>query len=166
MSAATKIAAILAVTAMEIRGAEIGAGEASRKLVISIPDRKIVLIENGQVVRAFPVAVGKASTPTPTGRFNIASQVIDPTWYGPKQVIPPGPRNPVGTRWIGIGYKGYGIHGTNQPRSIGKAASHGCVRMRNQDVEQLFDLVRIGDPVEIVNDAPPREAASEASIGE
>ena len=154
MTAAIRMAAILTIAAMQIRGADTGAGGASRKLVISIPNRKIVLIENGKVVRTFPVAVGKASTPTPTGDFRIVTQVSHPTWYGPKQVVPPGPGNPVGTRWMGLGYKGYGIHGTNEPRSVGKASSHGCIRMRNRDVEQLFELVHVGDPVEIVNQKP------------
>jgi hypothetical protein len=54
---------------------------------------------------------------------------------------------------MGLGYKGYGIHGTNMPNSIGRAASHGCIRMRNQDVEELFELVQVGDPVELVTDA-------------
>ena len=64
-------------------------------------------------------------------------------------VIPPGKANPLGTRWLGLSRKGYGIHGTNQPRSIGWRASHGCIRMRNPDIEELFELVRAGDVVEL-----------------
>ena len=64
-------------------------------------------------------------------------------------VIPPGKANPLGTRWIGLSRKGYGIHGTNNPRSIGRRASHGCIRMRNRDVEELFEMVAVGDRVEI-----------------
>jgi hypothetical protein len=64
-------------------------------------------------------------------------------------VIPPGPDNPVGTRWVGLNQKGYGIHGTNEPGSIGKARSHGCIRMRNHDIEQFFTMVSVGDTVEI-----------------
>ena len=64
-------------------------------------------------------------------------------------VIPPGSDNPVGLRWVGLNQKGYGIHGTNEPRSIGKAASHGCLRMRNGDIEQFFLMVSVGDTVEI-----------------
>ena len=121
-----KIMAILAAAAAEVYGEG-----ATRKLVISIPDRKIALIEDGRVVKVFPVAVGKASTPSPHGTFHIASRVVNPTWYNPGKVVGPGPANPLGTRWMGLGFKGYGIHGTNRPSSIGKAASHGCIRMRN-----------------------------------
>jgi lipoprotein-anchoring transpeptidase ErfK/SrfK len=64
-------------------------------------------------------------------------------------VVGPGKDNPVGTRWLGLNRKGYGIHGTNNPRSIGKRASHGCVRMRNRDVEDLFARVAVGDVVEL-----------------
>jgi hypothetical protein len=67
-------------------------------------------------------------------------------------MVAAGPANPLGTRWMGLGYKGYGIHGTNMPLSIGKAASHGCIRMRNQDVEDLFERVQIGDPVDLLLD--------------
>jgi lipoprotein-anchoring transpeptidase ErfK/SrfK len=75
--------------------------------------------------------------------------VTDPTYYHSGVVIPPGPDNPVGTRWVGLSQKGYGIHGTNEPGSIGKARSHGCIRMRNRDVEEFFTLVSVGDTVEI-----------------
>jgi lipoprotein-anchoring transpeptidase ErfK/SrfK len=127
----------------------------TRRLVISIPDRKIALLEDGRVVKVFPVAVGKQSTPSPHGTFHIASRVVKPAWYQPGKVIGPGPANPLGTRWMGLGYKGYGIHGTNRPDSIGKAASHGCIRMRIQDVEELFELVQVGDEVDLLNELTP-----------
>jgi len=135
--------------------AEADAADATRKLVISIPDRKVALIEDGRVVKVYPVAVGAASTPSPQGSFHISSRLLHPTWYQPGRVVPPGPANPLGTRWMGLGYKGYGIHGTNMPLSIGKAASHGCIRMRNRDVEELYALVQIGDPVELVTEVSP-----------
>ena len=134
---------------------ELDAADGSRKLVISIPDRKIALIEDGRVVKVYPVAVGAGSTPSPKGSFHISSRLLHPTWYQPGKVVPPGPANPLGTRWMGLGYKGYGIHGTNMPLSIGKAASHGCIRMRNRDVEELYALVQIGDPVELVTEVSP-----------
>jgi L,D-transpeptidase ErfK/SrfK len=104
-------------------------------------------------VKVFPVAVGKPSSPSPTGTFEIVSRVVDPTWYGPHQVVAPGPSNPLGTRWLGLSEKGYGIHGTNAPGSIGKSASHGCIRMRKHDIEELFNVVRVGDKVELVSEA-------------
>ena len=127
--------------------AEVFAEGGTRRLVISIPDRKIALFEDGRVVKVYGIAVGKKSTPSPSGDFHIASRVVKPTWFQPGKVVGPGPANPLGTRWMGLGYKGYGIHGTNRPTSIGKAASHGCIRMRNQDVEELFELVQVGDEV-------------------
>ena len=122
---------------------------AQRRVVVSIPDRKLALIENGRVVKIYPTAVGAASSPTPSGTYKIAQRVANPTWYGPDKVVGPGKDNPVGTRWLGLSRKGYGIHGTNNPRSIGKRASHGCVRMRNSDVEDLFGRVAVGDVVEL-----------------
>jgi lipoprotein-anchoring transpeptidase ErfK/SrfK len=140
----------------------------SRRLIVNIAARKIVLMEDGRVLKMYPVAVGKHSTPSPSGSFRIASRVANPTYsqHG-RVVVKPGPSNPVGTRWMGLGYKGYGIHGTNHPESIGHAASHGCIRMRNQDVEELFELVRVGDEVDLVIDdtAIAQVAGSTATIG-
>jgi lipoprotein-anchoring transpeptidase ErfK/SrfK len=124
----------------------------ARRIVVSLLDRKIALFEDGRVVKIYPIAVGKHSTPSPSGSFHIASRVVRPTWYQPGKAVPAGPANPLGTRWMGLGYKGYGIHGTNRPKSIGKAASHGCIRMRNEDVEDLFARVEVGDPVELVTE--------------
>ena len=122
---------------------------AQRRVVVSIPDRKLALIENGRVVKIYATAVGAPASPTPSGTYKIAQRVANPTWYGPDKVVGPGKDNPVGTRWLGLSRKGYGIHGTNNPRSIGKRASHGCVRMRNTDVEDLFGRVAVGDVVEL-----------------
>lgn len=119
-----------------------------RRIVISIPDRKLALIEDGLVVKTYEIAVGSAETPSPSGEFRVTHRIPDPTWYAPGKVIGPGKENPLGTRWIGLsGERGFGIHGTNAPKSIGKAASHGCIRMRNRDVEELFALVKSGDTV-------------------
>lgn len=121
----------------------------TRFVVISIPDRKLAVVE-GEVVKAtFPVAVGAATTPSPTGEFLIVNRVANPTYYRPGIVIPSGKDNPVGTRWVGLSLRGYGIHGTNAPKSIGTAASHGCIRLRNRDIERLFAMLRVGDRVVI-----------------
>jgi len=146
------------LTIFAVASAEGFAQEATRRLIVSIPARKIALLEDGQVVKVYPIAVGKQTTPSPTGSFHIASRVAHPTYYHAGKVVGPGPQNPVGTRWMGLGYQGYGIHGTNVPGSIGKAASHGCIRMRNRDVEELFELVRVGDPVDLVTHADPELA--------
>jgi lipoprotein-anchoring transpeptidase ErfK/SrfK len=126
-----------------------------RRIVVSIPDRKLAVIESGNVVKIFPTAVGAPSSPSPKGSFTIVQRITDPTWYGPGKIVPPGKNNPVGTRWIGLSLKGYGIHGTNNPASIGHNASHGCIRMRNRDVEQLFEMVSVGDPVELIGERTP-----------
>lgn len=120
-----------------------------RQVVVSIPDRKLAILESGKVVRIFRVAVGRRSSPSPTGEFHIAKRLSNPTYYHPGLVIPPGDDNPLGPRWVGLDEKGYGIHGTNEPWSIGKAASHGCIRMRNVDIKQFFALVSVGDTVQI-----------------
>jgi lipoprotein-anchoring transpeptidase ErfK/SrfK len=119
----------------------------TRFIVISIPDRQLALVDNGQVIKTFPVAVGKESTPSPDGDFTVVNRTENPTYYHKGKVIKPGKSNPLGTRWMGLSQKGYGIHGTNVPSSIGKAASHGCFRMAKKDVEELFKLVRVGDAV-------------------
>jgi lipoprotein-anchoring transpeptidase ErfK/SrfK len=121
----------------------------TRQIVVSIPDRKLALIQNGEVKRVFPVAIGKDTTPSPIGSFRIVNRVTRPTYYHEGKVIASGPVNPLGTRWMGLSQHGYGIHGTNVPSSIGKAASHGCIRMARADLEQLFELVKVGDTVEI-----------------
>jgi lipoprotein-anchoring transpeptidase ErfK/SrfK len=120
-----------------------------RTVLVSIPDRKLAVLENGIVVADFAVSVGADESPSPTGEFKIVSRVAHPTYYHAGSVIPPGKGNPVGTRWVGLNQKGYGIHGTNAPRSIGKAASHGCIRLRNRDMEELFSMLRVGDVVQI-----------------
>ena len=101
------------------------------------------------MLKVYSVAVGAAVSPSPSGTLKIVNKVIGPTYYHQGKVIPPGKSNPLGDRWMGLSQKGYGIHGTNVPSSIGKAASHGCIRMGKHDVEELFNLARVGDAVEI-----------------
>ncbi len=124
--------------------------EKTPRIIVSIPDRKLAVIdEDGEVVKIFQTAVGAAVSPSPTGTFQVVNRLDKPTYYHPGVVIPPGKGNPLGTRWLGLNVKGFGIHGTNVPRSIGRAASHGCIRMRNRDIEELFEMVKVGDIVEL-----------------
>ncbi|MCZ2148168.1 MAG: L,D-transpeptidase [Bryobacterales bacterium] len=141
MTRATNLLTILALTAFPVFPAD-------RRILISIAGRKILLLEDGHVLKVYDIAAGKPSTPSPQGEFRIVNRIAKPAWYASGKVAPPGPRNPLGTRWLGLSAPGYGIHGTNSPGSIGKAASHGRVRMRNRDVEELFQLVEVGDAVE------------------
>jgi lipoprotein-anchoring transpeptidase ErfK/SrfK len=133
--------------------------ESKRRIVISLADRKLAVVEDGRVVRIYPTAVGADATPSPTGVFKIANRVPNPTWYGPhRKIVPPGKANPLGTRWMGLSRKGYGIHGTNNQRSVGHNVSHGCIRMRKADVEELFEIVRVDDVVEMVAEPAPEMA--------
>jgi len=153
LKSTTKLAAVLAIAAFEARAQESSRptelGE-RRRIIISLADRKLVLFEGEQVLRVYDVAVGKRSTPSPQGKFAIINRVPNPTWYGPSgAVVAPGKSNPLGSRWMGLSAKGYGIHGTNVPTSIGQAASHGCIRMAKHDLEELFELVTVGTTVEL-----------------
>ena len=130
-----------------------------RWVLVSIPDRKLALFENGTVIRIYRVAVGKPSTPSPVGEFKIVNRVTNPTYYHKGQVIDAGKDNPVGSRWMGLSTKGYGIHGTNQPNSIGKAASTGCIRVSKKNLEELFALVGVGDKVQIRSERDEQIAA-------
>ena len=120
-----------------------------RVVLVSLVDRKLAVIDNGVVIATFQVAVGAKVSPSPAGEFTIVNRVTNPTYYHGGTVIPTGKDNPVGTRWVGLNLKGYGIHGTNAPASIGRAASHGCIRLRNRDMERLFTMLQIGDVVKI-----------------
>ena len=135
------------------------ASDDKRLLLISIPDHSLAVIQDGQVKRIYSVATGKQTTPSPTGAFRIVVRVVDPTYYHEGKVIAPGPRNPLGNRWMGLDRKGYGIHGTNAPQSIGKSASHGCIRMAKRDLEELFSMVKVGDEVEIRGERDTETAA-------
>ena len=108
--------------------------------------------------RVFGVATGQSQYPTPLGRWTVVVKWRNPWWYPPKspwaagaKPIPPGPGNPLGTRWMGLSASGVGIHGTPDDASIGYSASHGCIRMHISDAEWLFNHVRIGTTVFIVS---------------
>lgn len=116
------------------------------------------LYEGRRLVRTFRVATGQAIYPTPAGLWHIVDRQRNPWWYPPTasawakglKPVPPGPDNPLGTRWMGLDAAGVGIHGTTAPQSIGYSASHGCIRMQVPEAEWLFERVRIGTPVVIL----------------
>ena len=128
-------------------------------IVIRRSSNTLTLFSGRAVVRTFGVATGQAIYPTPTGRFEIVDMQYNPWWYPPTtsewakglKPVPPGPGNPLGTRWMGLSAWGVGIHGTPDSASIGYSASHGCIRMLVPDAEWLFDHVSIGTPVFIVS---------------
>jgi len=121
------------------------------KIMINIPSRLLTLFSDGKAVRMYAVGIGRFDAPTPVGEYQILSKETNPTWIKPGEEvvkIESGPDNPLGYRWMQI-EGNYGIHGTNQPNSIGGYVSSGCIRMREADVEELYDLVPIGTPVSI-----------------
>ena len=122
-----------------------------KRIEINLASRLLTLYQGDVGIRMYPVAPGKPSSPTPQGRRKVVSMEKNPTWIDPENPtveVPSGPDCPLGYRWIGLGGN-YGIHGTNSPRSIGNYASHGCVRMYEKDVEDLFDHIVKGIPVDI-----------------
>jgi lipoprotein-anchoring transpeptidase ErfK/SrfK len=127
-------------------------------VVIARESKRLTLYDETTAVRSFPIATGQASYPTPLGTWSIATKQRDPWWIPPPdsdwaqgaEPIPPGPGNPLGTRWMGLTAPLVGIHGTPDSASIGYSASHGCIRMHIPDADWLFDQVEIGTPVVIV----------------
>jgi lipoprotein-anchoring transpeptidase ErfK/SrfK len=108
-------------------------------ITINTANHILTLYQNNKLIKQYPVAVGKASTPTPKGSYKIINKELHPG-------------GAFGVRWLGLNIPkgGYGIHGTNNPGSIGKSISHGCIRMYNNDVIELSNLVPIGTPVTII----------------
>lgn len=124
------------------------------KLIVEKSKFRVYAYRDGRLVATFPVAIGQPAYPSPTGTFVITEKLRNPSWIPPNspwakglEPIPPGPSNPLGTRWIGTSAPAVGLHGTPQDWSIGTAASHGCIRMHISDVERLFELVEVGEPV-------------------
>jgi lipoprotein-anchoring transpeptidase ErfK/SrfK len=127
-------------------------------VVIRRGSRRLYVYKEGtRFWRTFRIAVGLPQYPTPVGRWKIVVKQRHPWWYPPDSPwaagaspIPPGPGNPLGTRWMGLNASGVGIHGTPDAASVGYSASHGCIRMRIPEAELLFTRVRVGTPVFIV----------------
>ena len=126
-------------------------------IVIRRGTNKLFLYNGMRYLRTFGVATGQSKYPTPLGRFRVVVKWKNPWWYPPDSAwakdldpVPPGPSNPLGTRWMGISSPGVGIHGTPEPGSIGYSVSHGCIRMRISDAEWLFERVTVGTTVFIV----------------
>lgn len=109
---------------------------AAYRIIVDLSDRTLYLLENGRVVKSYPVGIGKMVSKTPQGEYYIVN----------KQ---PNPGGPFGAYWLGLSKKHYGIHGTNNPSSIGQLVSHGCIRMHNRDVIELAHKVPLRTPVTI-----------------
>lgn len=141
--------------------AAVTSGELARAIVIRRGANQLYLYrvaDKPKLIRVFRVATGRSQYPTPLGKFEVVNKQLNPWWYPPEgsawaqdaTPIPPGPGNPLGTRWMGLSAPYVGIHGTPDAASIGYSASHGCVRMLIPQVEWLFTQVDVGTPVFIV----------------
>ncbi|MEM9452239.1 MAG: L,D-transpeptidase [Cyanobacteria bacterium P01_E01_bin.6] len=121
-------------------------------LVIRLSERRVFVYRGTAVETSYPIAIGRQGWETPTGRYEVLNMVVDPEWQNPftGDVIAAGPSNPLGDRWIGFWTDGdnfIGFHGTPNEASVGRAASHGCIRMYNHHVRELFEHVALGTPV-------------------
>ena len=148
---------------LEVDNRHIVPSGVSDGIVVNLPQRRLFLFRGGSLKHSYPVAVGSASWRTPVGEFSVREMETDPSWEVPASIqaemaregkrvltrVPPGPDNPLGTRWIGL-TDSIGIHGTNAPSSIFKYSTHGCIRMSIEDVEHLFDQVAKGDRAVII----------------
>jgi L,D-transpeptidase ErfK/SrfK len=133
-------------------------------ILINVPQRMLFHYWDGTVRAAYPIAVGQPGWPTPVGPFSVIDMEIDPTWDVPVSIqnemraagkavhtqVPPGPTNPLGKYWIRLSFGTIGVHGTSAPASIYHFATHGCIRLHADDIEDLFRYVRLDEPGEIL----------------
>lgn len=121
------------------------------RIVINTPAKTLTAYAGDRIVLRCPCAIGRPWTPSPTGIGVVINRKVDPTWRpAGKPEIPPGPNNPLGKRWLGLSWPGYGIHGTNVGASVGTVASHGCIRLSEADILWLFDHTAVGTEVDFV----------------
>jgi lipoprotein-anchoring transpeptidase ErfK/SrfK len=120
-------------------------------ILIDKSDNTLALNGDAELIKTYIVSTGTDNS-TPVGTFKITDKLENPTWYKAGAVKKPGdPENQLGTRWMGWDLKGYGIHGTTEPEKLGQQASAGCIRMKNEEVEELYRLVPPGTPVTVVD---------------
>ena len=140
--------------------------QAEKKIIINSASRLMLFYDGDTRLAMYHLGLGKVSTPTPSGYYKISSKEINPPWIDPSDPeyeVPSGPDNPLGYRWMQF-FGNYGIHGTNRPESIGGYVSNGCIRMNERDVEELFDAVEIGTPVEITYNRVVVEKSPEGDV--
>lgn len=124
----------------------------SSRLVVDLSEAKVHSYWGDQLIASYPVAVGQPGWETPTGQFKVIQKQRNPIWQHPitRELIPTGPENPLGDRWISFWSDGrhqIGFHGTNKEELVGQPISHGCLRMRNKDIKALYEQVRVGTQV-------------------
>lgn len=129
-------------------------------LVLNVPEMRLFDFTEAGTLTVLAAAVGDAEDPTPTGEFAIRDKRVDPVWTVPKSIraekpelpeqVPPGPKNPLGSRWMRIGHTSWGIHGTNARWSIGRASTHGCVRLYEDEIVRLYERIPEGTRLQII----------------
>ena len=124
------------------------------RLVVDLNERQVAIVHQDKKLASYPIAVGQEGWETPTGTFQVVKKIDHPDWVHPitHEVFPPGEGNPLGSRWIGFwadDQMEYGFHGTDEDELIGQAVSHGCIRMKNRDIETIYAQVAIGTPIVI-----------------
>jgi len=132
-------------------------------IVINIAEMRLFLFSHDrpEIVTTFPIGIGDQGTETPVGMFTVIEKIRNPAWYVPESirkeqpdlpaVVPPGPDNPMGSHALRLSKRTVLIHGTNRPWGIGSRVSHGCIRLYQEDIAELFGMIRRGAPVAIVN---------------
>lgn len=147
-------------------------------LVINLPDRTLYHFAKGIPIASYPVGVGQPDWPTPVGEFRITAKVKNPTWFVPKSIqeemeaeqrivktrVEPGPDNPLGEYWLQLSLRGYGIHGTIAPGTVGWFSTHGCVRLKAEDIESLYTAVSTGTRVVILYEPVKLAAAPDGRV--
>ncbi|MBI2995153.1 MAG: L,D-transpeptidase [Candidatus Melainabacteria bacterium] len=127
------------------------------ELVLNVAAKKLSLYSGRKLVKEYPVGVGTSLTPTPLGDFKIVRRIYNPSWVNPyrqSKVIAPGETNPIGQYWLGFAMnkknQEFGFHGTSDLSSVGKASTHGCIRMYSEDIKELFNLVSVNIPLHVI----------------
>jgi hypothetical protein len=132
-------------------GQELKVNNCKFSIVVDKSQNMLFLKNGDEILKTYVVSTGKNNS-TPAGNFKIANKQPNPTWFKAGAIVPAdSPENILGTRWLGLDIKGYGIHGTTQPQELGKQVTLGCVRLRNEEVEELYDIVPLGTEVTIVD---------------
>jgi L,D-transpeptidase ErfK/SrfK len=145
-------------------------------ILINLPEMRLYyffIISGRKYVKTYPIGIGREGLNTPTGVYSITLKVRDPVWKVPESVrnerpelppvVMPGPENPLGGYWLQLSIKGYGIHGTNRPYGIGRKVSHGCIRLYPADIRELYQLIKTGTEVKII-DEPVKVGAYNGNV--
>lgn len=134
-----------------VPGRKIKISNAPWSIVVDKSQNILILKSDEEIIKTYVVSTGKNNS-TPVGNFKITSKLVNPTWFKAGAIVPAGsPENILGTRWMGIDLPSYGIHGTTDPKSLGRQVTQGCVRMANPEAEELYTIVPIGTEVVIVD---------------